>query len=78
MHGFMVVANLRQYIRYRQSLGPWCPHCHQAIGTTQADKEQLPVGSSAADEEPLVAAARDSFSANSNAEGEGDVLIMKT
>ncbi|OQV06371.1 hypothetical protein CLAIMM_10942 [Cladophialophora immunda] len=76
MHGWVAVTNLNRYIRYRQSLGPRCPHCHQAISNFVGPQIALPPSPIEGCQGP--AAPRQSFSANSAGENEGDTLIMKT
>ena len=77
MHAFMAVRNLRAYVRYRQSLGPKCPHCHQETGNVAAGADfalpDPPIQSGRGPAQP-----RESPSANSAGQAEGDVLLVKT
>ncbi|KAH0847386.1 hypothetical protein FOPE_00696 [Fonsecaea pedrosoi] len=72
---WVAVTNLNRYIRYRQSLGPRCPHCHRVTGNVIGSHIALPPSPL---EEGRPAVPRESFSANSVGENEGDTLIMKT
>ena len=73
MHGCLALVTLHQYIRYRNSLGRRCPHCHQEIGNKALDPLPTPLL-----EEQSAVTPRESFSANSIGEAEGDTLILKS
>ena len=73
MHSCLAAATLRQYIRYRNSLGERCPHCHREISNKAVDQLPMPLL-----DEQGAATPRESFTANSVGEAEGDSLIMKS
>jgi len=76
MHGLMAVRNLHAYIRYRQTASNTCPHCHQEIAVVAAAAgvklPDSPIEGCAGPAQP-----RQSLSANSVGEAEGDMLILK-
>ena len=78
MHAFIALKNLRAYIRYRQRLGPRCPHCRQELGFMTTGIALPPSPPLQAVDEAVVGEPRLSTSANSTGEGEGDMLIMKS
>lgn len=77
MHGLLSVKKIAQYVKYRQSLSPSCPHCKRSYEDRVAPK--IP----ATEPSPLslgtceTHSPRVSFSANTVGEGENDNLIMK-
>ncbi|OCT50179.1 hypothetical protein CLCR_07573 [Cladophialophora carrionii] len=77
MHGYMALKSLQKYIRYRQSLTSSCPHCHQELGFVAASIALPPSPISRINQAESSPAPRESFSANSAGENEGDMLILK-
>ena len=74
MHSYFAIRNFHRFIQYRQSLESRCPHCQQELGIVAA----AAAGGVALPTSPDEATPRQSISANSVGEAEGDMLILKS
>lgn len=74
LHGCMAMTNFRQYSRYRQIMGPRCPHCHRGLHSSLEDV-MFSLPPSPPEQERDAAGQRAILSPNADGEGENDRLV---